>query len=336
MEMKQQAGALLTQVAGLVGAQTIAMGLHHGLIEATAGHGRVTSKDLARDTSLDPFYVDVWCRAAFAAGVFEHGVDADTYSLAPHMETLLLDKESPGYVGGVFTSLSQPEVFERFSANLASGDHIWWDQVGRGFIQGVADTGGAFNSRFIPGGMFLIPGVEERLTSGGSVLELSCGTGYGLVRLARHLPDTRLVGLDGDPYSLGLAEARIAEAGLSDRIELIHSTMEDFDAHDEYDAVTINVSMHECRDIEAVTVSIHRALKPGGFFLNSDFPFPDESQGLRTVPGRIMTGIQYFEALIDDQLLPIAYYLELLNRHGFSDVGVVELTPVHAITHGTK
>jgi hypothetical protein len=34
--------------------------------------------------------------------------------------------------------------------------------------------------------------------------------------------------------------------------------------------------------------------------------------------------------------LPINYYIELLTRHGFRDVGVVELTPVHAITHGTK
>ena len=336
MEMKEQAGVLLTQAAGLVGAQTVAMGLHHGLIEATAEHGPIAAKDLAATTSLDAFYVEVWCRAAFGAGVLKNGTAPDTYSLAPHMATLLLDKGSSGYVGGLFNVLTQPEVFERFSANLASGDHIWWDQVGKGFIQGVAQTGGAFSNRFIPKGMSLVPGVVKRIASGGSVLELSCGTGYGLVRLAEHFPGTRLVGLDGDAYSLELAEAQIAEAGFSDRIELVHSTMEDFGAEDEYDAVTINVSMHECRDIEAVTASIHRALKPGGVFLNSDFPFPDDSAGLRTVPGRIMSGVQYFEALIDDQLLPINYYIELLTRHGFRDVGVVELTPVHAITHGTK
>ncbi|MFV1970953.1 MAG: class I SAM-dependent methyltransferase [Acidimicrobiia bacterium] len=336
MDMKEQAGALLTQAAGLVGAQTIAMGLHHGLIEATAEHGPIAAKDLAAMTGLDTFYVEVWCRAAFGAGVLDNDATSDTYSLAPHMATLLLDTESPGYVGGLFNVLTQPEVFERFSTNLPSGDHIWWDQVGRGFIQGVAQTGGAFNNRFIPNGMSLVPGVEDRLTGGGTVLELSCGTGYGLVRLARHFPNSRIVGLDGDAYSLELAEAQIAEAGFSDRIELVHSTMENFDSEDEYDAVTINVSMHECRDIEAVTASIHRALKPGGFFLNSDFPFPDDPSGLRTVPGRIMSGVQYFEALIDDQLLPINYYIELLTRHGFRDIGVVELTPVHAITHGTK
>jgi hypothetical protein len=40
--------------------------------------------------------------------------------------------------------------------------------------------------------------------------------------------------------------------------------------------------------------------------------------------------------MIDDQLLPVQTYLDLFEGHGFRDVGVVELTPVHAITHGMK
>ncbi len=94
--------------------------------------------------------------------------------------------------------------------------------------------------------------------------------------------------------------------------------------------------MHECRDVDEVTRSVHRALKPGGIFANSDFPFPDTAEGLRQVPGRIMSGIQFFEATIDDQLLPIQAYLDLFARHGFRDIGSVSMTPVHAITHGTK
>jgi len=336
MEMKEQAGALLTQAAGLVGARTIAMGLDHGLISVVAEHGPIGPRNLATRAGLDEFYVEVWCRAALGAGVLEAAEGSDQYELASHMATLLLDNESPAYIGGLFNVLTQPEVFDVFSANLASGDHIWWDQVGNDFIKAVAGTGGAFNTRFIPNGMFEVAGVEDRLTGSSAVLELSCGTGYGLVRLAKYLPETRIVGLDGDAYSLEIAESRIREAGFSDRIELIHSTMEDYAAEDEFDAVTINVSMHECRDIDAVTASIYRSLKPGGFFLNSDFPFPDDLAGLRTVPGRIMSGVQYFEALIDDQLLPIKYYVDLLTRHGFRDVGVAELTPVHAITHGVK
>lgn len=60
----------------------------------------------------------------------------------------------------------------------------------------------------------------------------------------------------------------------------------------------------------------------------------DTDEGLRTVPGRIMSGIQFFEAQIDDQLLPRAFYDDLLARHGFSAIGSVTLTPMHALTYG--
>jgi hypothetical protein len=49
-----------------------------------------------------------------------------------------------------------------------------------------------------------------------------------------------------------------------------------------------------------------------------------------------MSGIQFFEAQIDDQLLPVSTYLDLLDRHGFRDVGSFELSPVHAVTYGQK
>ena len=65
-------------------------------------------------------------------------------------------------------------------------------------------------------------------------------------------------------------------------------------------------------------------------------PFPTDSTGLRTVPGRIMAGIQFFEAQIDDQLLPVEAYLSLLERHGLRDVATTTLTPVHALTYGRR
>ena len=60
------------------------------------------------------------------------------------------------------------------------------------------------------------------------------------------------------------------------------------------------------------------------------------SKGLQSVPGRVMSGIQFFEARIGDQLLPVADYLDLLNRHGFREVDYFDITPVLAVTHGRR
>jgi hypothetical protein len=45
-----------------------------------------------------------------------------------------------------------------------------------------------------------------------------------------------------------------------------------------------------------------------------------------------MGAIQFFEAQIDDQLLPRAWYDDLLARHGFTDLGSASLTPMRALT----
>lgn len=47
-----------------------------------------------------------------------------------------------------------------------------------------------------------------------------------------------------------------------------------------------------------------------------------------------MSGIQVFEAQIDDQLLPRHAYDDLLLRHGFTDRGFASLTPMHSLGWG--
>jgi SAM-dependent methyltransferase len=335
MEPQEQAGVLLANAAGYIATRTIRIGLDRGLFELIGETGPTSSADLAEAGGLDELYSEVWCRSAFAAGVLQ-GHNEDAYTLAPHIEVLLLDQSSPAYVGGLFKVLTEPEVFDVFTENFESGERIWWDQTSPAWIAAVGETGGAFNTRFIPDGLSQVPGAADCLTAGSKALELACGTGVGLVRLGTEFPNLDLVGLDGDAHSLRSAGSRIDDAGMAGRVHLIHSGMEDLDAEAEFDAITINVSMHECRDIEKVTEAVHRALKPGGYFLNSDFPFPETGEGVKTVPGRIMSGVQFFEALIDDQLLSVNYYLDLYDRHGFTEKGVVEVTPLHAITWARK
>jgi ubiquinone/menaquinone biosynthesis C-methylase UbiE len=154
--------------------------------------------------------------------------------------------------------------------------------------------------------------------------------------MAQTYPQSTFVGLDGDAYSCKLVTDRLKEIGLQDRVSLTLSMLEEMNDSDQYDVALINVSMHECRDLDKVTTNVLSALKPDGYFVISDFPFPDSTEGCRTVPARVMCGIQFFEALIDDQLLPTQAFVDLLGKHGFRNVGSFDLTPVHAVTYGQK
>jgi ubiquinone/menaquinone biosynthesis C-methylase UbiE len=330
--IQEQAGKVLGLAAGYVGARTVSIGLDHGMFAALADAGTLSPQALADGTGRDPFYVEVWCRAALASELLER--DDASYRLAPHVATLLLDETSPAFAGAMFTVLQLPEVFDLFSENLATGQRTWWDEVSPKFIETVGKTGTPFNVRLIPGGLDQVPGLT--IGEGTEVCELACGLGVGLQRMAEHYPGARFVGVDGDAYSIDEAWQRLEDAGVADRVETVVSTLERIDFDDRFDLVTINISMHEARDLERVTRNVHRALRDGGHFVISDLPFPDTDEGLRTVPGRLMSGIQYFEALIGDQLLPTSRYVELLEDAGFEQVDSFQLTPVHVVVHGVK
>ncbi len=332
---QEQAPELLGHIAGYVSHRTVGMGLRTGMIAALADAQEGLAVDeLADDLGLDPYHVDVWCRAALGAGLCQRR--GQRYVLAPHISTLLLDEQSPAYLGGVFLVFEQDEMFDRFERVLGTGERLWWDDTRPEWIAGVAGTGTPFYHRLIPEGLAQVPGLAARLTGGARIIDTACGAGAGLVRLAECYPDTEIIGVDGDAYSLTLAEKRIAEAGLGDRVRLHHSPLEELELDQPATLIVNNISMHECRDLDAATRRVEAALEPGGWFVISDFPYPETDEGLAGVPGRIMTGIQFFEAQIDDQLLPRAAYDDLLDRRGFVDLGATELTPVHALTWGQR
>ncbi len=335
-EIQQQAGKLITHVAGHIAFKTITIGQDNGLFAALDSSPEpLSASELASVVEADEFYVEVWARAAYAAELLEVD-ERNRYSLAPHIGTLLLDDQHPGYVGGMPVVFSQAEILDNFSANLKNGKRIWWDDTSPEFIDAVSGTGRPFYTRLIPAGFDKIPGLTEKLNGEVRVLELASGTGNGLVRFANTFPNTTLIGVDGDEHSIDKAWDRVQQEGVADRVSLVHSTLEDFVDEDGYDLVFINISMHECRDIDRVTENVKRSLKPGGVFVISDFPFPATHEGLRTPAARVLTGIQYFEAQIDDQLVPTAVFTDLLDRHGFEDVQAFDITPVHNLIFGRK
>jgi S-adenosylmethionine-diacylgycerolhomoserine-N-methlytransferase len=64
------------------------------------------------------------------------------------------------------------------------------------------------------------------LAPGARVVEIGCGTGRNLIRIARRYPKARLFGLDASQEMLKTARSSIIRAGLEDRIVLAHGYAE--------------------------------------------------------------------------------------------------------------
>jgi S-adenosylmethionine-diacylgycerolhomoserine-N-methlytransferase len=71
---------------------------------------------------------------------------------------------------------------------------------------------------------------EMDVPDGGTVLEVGCGTGRNLVRIARQYSDARLYGLDISAEMLKSASANLRRARCMDRIQLGQADAAHFDA----------------------------------------------------------------------------------------------------------
>ena len=332
----EQAAKILGPLSGSATVWTLDLGLRLGIFEQLADRpSGATADDVANALDLDREYTHVILRAAYAAEVVDR--DHDRYRLAEHMATLLLDSDAPGYLGGaVRTFVALRETYLDLRRFARTGTREWWSDFDPEWIDAVAENGQTYYRRLLNLVVPRLPAVAASLERGARYLDLACGVCRGPAKVAAAFPGTTVTAVDGDTYTLELAEREMKELGLGDRFRFVHSMLEDLDIDGGHDLAVINISLHEARDVERAVERAHAALEPGGTFLVSEFPFPEHEEDCRTVPGRLMCGVQFFEAHIGCQLLPTARFVDLLERAGFREVGVIDVTPVHVVVHGTR
>jgi ubiquinone/menaquinone biosynthesis C-methylase UbiE len=109
----------------------------------------------------------------------------------------------------------------------------------------------------------LIPARQERY---GVVLDVGCGNGRSLPKLAQSFAPARLIGVDIDPGMLRLARAEARAAGIP--VELVETSSSHLPLADgEADLLFCHQTFHHLLDQEAAIAEFHRVLKPGGILL---------------------------------------------------------------------
>jgi S-adenosylmethionine-diacylgycerolhomoserine-N-methlytransferase len=108
-----------------------------------------------------------------------------------------------------------------------------------------------------PSRKFYLLGRDEaigalRPAPGDKVLEIACGTGRNLVKLAKACPDTRLFGLDVSREMLATAAASIARSHLAPRVALAQADAIAFDPR----------ALFGCASFERVMISYALSMIP--------------------------------------------------------------------------
>lgn len=108
------------------------------------------------------------------------------------------------------------------------------------------------------------------LAPGARVLDAGCGLGGSAFRMAcEH--EARVVGVDLSSNMIDMARERCAEHGLEERVRFVHADVLELDSESEFDAVYSRDAFLHVHDKLRLFTVLHRALKPGGRLLTTDY-----------------------------------------------------------------
>jgi S-adenosylmethionine-diacylgycerolhomoserine-N-methlytransferase len=112
--------------------------------------------------------------------------------------------------------------------------------------------------------------------AGGSILEIGCGTGRNLIKIAQAYPGRPCHGLDVSTEMLVTARQAVVRADLSDRIDLRQADATSFDPQTlfgraGFDRIVISYALSMIPPWQAVVAQALRQLAPGGSLHIVDF-----------------------------------------------------------------
>lgn len=273
-----QAAKIFSWAAGAASLRMAHYGLKLGLFAAvTSNPEGLTIDELVEATALDRRYVAAWARTAFAGELLDYDAASGRFTMAPCMDQLLLDDSDFQYQAGLATSFAvESRLADRVMECFRSGEGIPFADYGAEMVDAIHAFSKAAYELFLPRVILpAVPGLMQRMADGGTILELGCGAGAGLISLANTFPKCSVTGLDPDPTSITLARDRIEAAGLSDRVHAEEMRGEDLTSEDVFDFIYVQISLHEMDDARIVLKNAQRALREHGTLLITEIRGPE-------------------------------------------------------------
>jgi len=162
-------------------------------------------------------------------------------------------------------------------AALLSGPGSWTSQDDSALLaQGQASSQMAAPFKF-----FMVPALEglaDLFEGKPAMLDVGVGVAAMAVAFCRAFPNLRVVGLDVFPRALSLAKGVVADAGMTDRIELRHQDVATLEDVDTFAVVWLPAPFVPRAALEAAIPRMAAALVPGGWFLIGHSKFRDDGR----------------------------------------------------------
>ena len=251
----------------------VSLGHRTGLFDAMRGQKPMTSEQIAATAGLNERYVREWLGAMATSRLVEVDDQSVKYRL-PDEHAAFLTRQAGAdnlAVFGQYISVLG-DVEEDIVECFRNGGGVPYEKFPRFHAVMEEDSGqsvlSSLESHVVP----LVPGLTERLTEGLRMLDVGCGRGRIVNRLAALYPNSQFIGLDlsGDATAYARETARVEGLG---NVEFVEKDLSDFDQTadpEAFDFVTTFDAIHDQARPLGVLKGIYRTLKPDGIYLMQD------------------------------------------------------------------
>lgn len=246
------------------------IGHRTGLFDALAELPPTTSEAIAAHAGLDERYVREWLAVMVTSRVVEYEPGTRCYRLPAEHACWLTRAASPNNLAVTAQLLpSIGHVETELVRCFREGGGLSYDRYPR-FHEVMAEDSGqtvvdALFDHILP----IVPGLTDALERGIRLLDVGCGRGRALLRLAEHFPRSRFAGVDlcAEPVEWARSQAR--SRGLENvRFDTREASAEPLGGP--WDCITAFDAIHDQADPAAVLRGIAQALAPDGVFLMQD------------------------------------------------------------------
>jgi 2-polyprenyl-3-methyl-5-hydroxy-6-metoxy-1,4-benzoquinol methylase len=267
------AGQLLTALNNGALCLMISVGHRTRLFDVMSRLPPSSSSEIARASGLNERYVREWLGAMVTARVVDFEPDDATFSL-PREHAAFLTRAAGADNIAVFTQYiaSLGAVEDDIVQCFTHGGGVPYARFPRFHEVMAEDSGQSVLSLLETHILPLVPGLAENLARGIRVLDVGCGRGLVMMRLAELYPGSQFVGMDLSEEATAFARAEAARRGLTN-IDFVPKDLSDFDQTAEpaaYDVITTFDAIHDQARPFNVLRGIHRALTPDGTYLMQD------------------------------------------------------------------
>lgn len=269
-----KADAFANRLIGALGnaamALMLSLGHRTGLFDVFATVSPTTSNTLAEEAGLSERYVREWLATMVTSGIVDYDAGAGLYSLPAEHAAFLTRASVPDNIAitaqfiGVAASVEE-EMLERFR----SGDGLQYHHFER-FHEVMAEDSAqlvvaALQDHILP----LVPGLAGRLNDGIDVVDIGCGAGRALMRLATAFPRSRFLGVDVCADAFAETQVEVARRALSN-LQFEARDLSDVDTLGEFDLITAFDAVHDQKNPSALLAMVYQSLRSSGVFLMQD------------------------------------------------------------------